>query len=85
MATTTRFGISVIDGECHPVAGLQLGARYKYENSPSSWNCETTDGDGLAFFCDEHSEPPLEVSIYVDDTLCDSFPVVNDSTFVLEV
>ncbi len=85
MVTVIRLGVSVVDGECFPVPGLALGARFKYESSPSSWNCEITDSDGLATFHDEHPEPPLELSIYVDDTLCDSFPVVNGSTLVLEV
>ncbi len=80
-----RFGVRVIDGECFPVPDLELGARYKYEHSPSTWSSQSTDGDGLAWFVDEHTEPPLEVNLYVGDTLCDTFPVEDGSTVILEM
>lgn len=85
VATIVRFGVRVVDGECIPVPGLELGARYTYENSPSTWNSAITDGDGTAQFCDEHSEPPLNVSIYIGDSFCDTFAVDDGATFILEV
>ena len=85
MITVMKLGVRVVDGECIPVPGLELGARYKYEHSPSTWSSETTDGDGLAWFSDEHPEPPAGVTIYVGDTLCDTFPVEDGATVILEV
>lgn len=85
MTIVVKLGVRVVDGECIPVPGLELGARYKYEQSPSTWSSETTDGDGLASFHDNHPEPPLEVKLYVGDTLCDSFPVEDGSVVILEV
>ncbi len=85
MASVTRFGVSVVDGDGMQVPGLQLGARFKYDSEPASWDWETTDGYGVATFCDEHLEPPREVSIYVGDTFCDKFPVVDGANLVLEM
>ena len=85
MAKVVKLGVRVVDGECIPVADLEIGARYKYRDVPSTWSSEVTDGDGLAWFCDEHPEPPLEVKLYVGDTLCDSFPVEDGTTVILEV
>jgi hypothetical protein len=85
MTTVAKLGVRVIDGECIPVPGLEIGARYKYRASPSTWSSECTDGDGLAWFSDEHPEPPLEVKLYVGDTLCDTFPVEDGTTVILEV
>jgi hypothetical protein len=85
MTTVAQLGVRVIDGECIPVPGLEIGARYKYRASPSTWSSECTDGDGLAWFSDEHPEPPLEVKLYVGDTLCDTFPVEDGTTVILEV
>ena len=64
---------------------LEIGARFKYEQNPSTWSSEITDGDGVARFVDEHPEPPAEVSLYVGDALCDSFPVEDGAMLVLEV
>jgi hypothetical protein len=85
VATVVRFGVRVIDGECIPVPGLKLGARYKYENNPSTWDSADTNGDGTAHFSDEHAEPPLQVDIYIEDSFCDTFPVEDGATYVLEV
>jgi hypothetical protein len=85
MSTVVSFGVRVLDGECEPVPGLELGARYKYENNPSTWTSATTDGDGLARFRDEHSESPLRVDVYLGDSFAETFPVVEGSTVVLEV
>jgi hypothetical protein len=67
------------------VPGLQIGARYKYTHSPSTWNSATTGGEGVAQFCDEHIESPLLVDLYIGDSFCDSFPVEDGSTLILEV
>jgi hypothetical protein len=85
MAIVVKFGVRAVDGECIPVADLEIGARYKYEHNPSTWNSETTDGDGVAWFVDEHPESPLEVKLYVGDTFCDSFPVEDGAMLILEV
>jgi hypothetical protein len=81
----TRFCVCVVDGDGLPVPGLQLGARFKYDTEPASWDWATTDGHGQATFCDKHPEPPREVSFYVGDAFCDTFPVVDGSTVVLEM
>lgn len=85
MTTVVKLGVRVMDGECIPVPGLEIGARYKYEHSPSTWSSECTNGDGLAWFCDEHPEAPLEVKVYVGDKYCDTFPVEDGTTVILEV
>ena len=85
VATVVRFGVRVLDGECIPVPGLELGARFKYEREPSTWNSAVTDGDGTAEFCDEHPEPPVRVDVYVGESLCETFPVEDGATFILEV
>jgi hypothetical protein len=85
MTMVVKLGVRVVDGECLPVAGLEIGARYKYEHSSSTWSSETTDGDGLAWFNDDHPEPPLEVNLYAGDTLCDTLPVEDGAVVILEV
>ena len=85
MATVVNFQVRVVDGECLPVPGLKLGARYKYEHNPSSWSSAETDGEGMAQFRDEHTEPPLSADLYVGDSFCDTFPVEDGSTTILEV
>ena len=85
MTTVVRFGVRVVDGECLPVPGLELGARYKYEHAPSTWSSAITDGDGTAQFCDQHAEPPLQMDVYIGDSFSDTFPVEDGTTAVLEV
>jgi hypothetical protein len=85
MTSVVQVGVRVVDGECMPVPDLEVGARFKYEHIPSSWCSECTDGDGLALFHDEHPEPPIEVTFYVDDQPCDTFPVEDGATLVLEL
>jgi hypothetical protein len=85
MGMVVKLGVRVVDGECIPVAGLEIGARYKYAQHSSTWSSETTDGDGLAWFNDDHPEPPLEVNLYAGDTLCDTFPVEDGAVVILEV
>ena len=36
-----------IDGDCEPVADLEVGARFRYTAAPSTWSTALTDGDGL--------------------------------------
>ena len=85
MAIVVTFGVCVVDGECIPVPGLELGARYKYEHSPSTWTSAITNGEGTAQFCDEHAQPPLHVDVYIGDSFCETFPVEDGATVVLEV
>ena len=85
MAIVMKIEVRAVDGECLPVPDLEIGARYRYENSPSTWDTETTNGDGVASFVDEHPEPPLEMRLYVSDALCDTFEVEDGATLVLEL
>ena len=85
MAIVMKIGVRAVDGECYPISDLEVGARFKYADNPSRWSTETTDGDGVAWFVDEHPEPPLEVKLYLGDTLCDTFPVADGTMLVLEV
>lgn len=85
MTTVVKLGVRAVDGECIPVPGLEIGARYTYPDSPSTWSTECTDGDGLAWFCDEHPELPSEVQLYLGDKYCDTFPAEDGTTVILEV
>ena len=85
MAIVMKIGVRAVDGECFPVPDLEIGARYRYKNSPSRWSTEKTYGDGIAWFADEHPEPPLEMHLYVSDVLCDTFKVEDGAMLVLEL
>ncbi len=85
LATVVEFQVVVVDGEGIPVPGLEIGARYHYRNSPSTWDCATTDGDGVARFTDEHAEMPFEVALFVGDEQCGTYPLTNHAHLTLEM
>lgn len=85
MSTTVSFDVKVIDGEGLPVPSVEVGARYKYETGPRTWSSELTDGDGHASFTDDHSAPPIEVELYVEDEDCGCYPVVEGEHITLEM
>lgn len=79
------FDVKVIDGEGLPVPSVEVGARYKYEKGPRTWSAETTDGDGLASFQDDHPREPVEVALFVEDEDCGCYPVVEGEHITLEM
>jgi len=85
MTVVVRMGVLVIDGECIPVPDVEVGARFKYSDRASTWCSVQTDGDGMAWFRDEHLELPLQVDLYAGHLLYDTFPVADGTTLVLEV
>jgi hypothetical protein len=59
------FRIRAVDGECQPVPDLEIGVRFSYPSSPSTWSAQPTDGEGYAHFDDEHPEAPVEACLFV--------------------
>lgn len=85
LTTVVGFEVLAVDGECLGVPGLEIGARFRYETIPSTWSTAVTDGEGRARFREEHAEPPIEVTLYVGDQQCDTFPVHDGASLVLEL
>ncbi len=84
--TIVAFRVQVIDGEGMPLAGIDLGVRYRYAGSPTTWSRSTTDGDGYAHFADEHPEPPEQGCFFVGEAYCDTWTEVADGgCYVLEM
>jgi hypothetical protein len=80
------FRVQVVDGEGMPVAGLDLGARFRYPSDATTWSRSTTDGDGYARFDDEHPEPPESACFFVGDDYCDTWiEIAQDGCYVLEM
>ena len=85
LATIVDHAVVVVDGECLPVPGLEVGARYHYPSAPSTWDSAKTDGDGVAQFGGEHQEMPGDVAMFVDGELCGTFPFANHARLTLEM
>lgn len=85
MSTVVSFTVEVVTGEGIPVAALEVGARYRYAEAPRTWSSEHTDGEGCARFRDSHTERPVEVSFFVGDDECESYALVDDEHFILEM
>jgi hypothetical protein len=86
IATEISFRVEVVDGDCIPVPGLEIGARYHYPSAAGTWSTAVTDGDGCATFGDAHPEPPESVCLYVDGDPCLTTQSVEDGhTYVLEI
>lgn len=85
LATTIDYRVYVVDGECLPVPGVEICARYHYPTAASTWDCAESDGDGVAFFSDEHVEPPSEVALFVNGELCGTYDVSDHVTLTLEM
>ncbi len=85
MTAVVRFEVRAVDGECHEVPGLEIGARFRYGTMPATWSTATTDGEGRARFSEEHAEPPIEVTLFVGDQQCDTFPIRDGASLVLEL
>lgn len=85
MSKMVSFDVKVIDGEGLPVPSVEVGARYKYEQESRTWSAKYTDGDGLAAFRDNHPEPPVEVTLFVEDEECGRYPVTEGEHITLEM
>ncbi len=88
MTASTRiaFRVRAVDGECQPVPDLEIGARFRYSASPSTWSAEQTDGEGYARFDDEHPEAPLEACLFVGEQHCGTIaPVEPGGCHILEL
>lgn len=80
------FRVRAIDGECQPVPGLEIGARFHYAAAPSTWSAQTSDGEGYADFDDEHPEAPVEAHLFVGDEHCGTAsPVEAGGCYLLEL
>jgi len=85
MATTVvTFEVEVLDGNCHEVSFQEVGARFSYASLPSSWSVARADCGGLARFSDEHAEPPLKVTFFINDEDCGTFAVKDGTYYVVE-
>ncbi len=85
LATTIGYRVYIVDGECLPVPGVEICARYHYPTAASTWDCAESNGDGVAVFSDEHPEPPREVALFVNGELCGTFDVAEDALLTLEM
>ena len=85
LATIIEYQVDVVDGECLPVPGLEVGARYHYPTAASTWDCAKSDGDGVARFRNEHPEAPTEVALFVGGELCGTFPLTDSAHLTLEM
>lgn len=80
------FRVRAVDGECQPVPGLEIGARFRYAAAPSAWSAQISDGEGYAHFDEEHPEQPLEASLFVGGEHCATIaPVEAGSCHILEL
>jgi len=87
MATIrTAFRVRAVGGECEPVAGLEIGARFHYTDAPSTWSTARTDGEGYAHFDDEHLAPPTEACLFVCGDHCLTLaPLEAGGCYILEL
>lgn len=85
LATVIRFEVFAVDGECLPIPGVEIGARFHYADAPSSWDCATTDGDGVASFVGEHPEPPTETALFVADEMLGIYAVGDHERITIEL
>jgi len=76
--------VEVIDGDCHEVPFLEIGARFSYASLPSTWSIANADYGGRARFRDEHTEPPVEVTFFIKDENYGTFVVKDGACYVLE-
>ncbi len=83
--TVIEFDVMVLDGEGHPVPEVEVGARFRYANQARSWSVETTDGDGCAWFRDQHREPPIDVCLFIEDCDCGSYTVEDGEHLTVEM
>lgn len=80
-----EFDVMVLDGTGHPLSEVEVGARYRYDKLPRAWSVETTDGDGFAWFRDEHREQPIDVCLFIDDCDCGSCIVEDGDHLTVEM
>ena len=80
-----EFTVRAVDGECLEIPELEIGARFRYPSSATTWAVSRTKADGCAAFRDEHLEQPIEVDLFVDSEHCGSFPIEYNTTIVLEL
>jgi hypothetical protein len=88
MSPSIRIGFRVraVDGECQPVPDLEIGARFHYPASPSTWSVEQTDAEGYARFDDEHPEAPREAHLFVGGEHCGTItPVEAGGCHIVEL
>ena len=83
-ANVITLEVEVVDGDCHEVSYLEIGARFTYHSIPSTWSCAKADCGGTAQFRDEHEEPPTEVTFFLGDQNYGTFPVKDGACYVLE-
>jgi hypothetical protein len=83
--TAVTFRVRALDGECLPVADLDLGGRFSYPTTPSTWSTSRTDANGYARFTEEHAESPTSVALFVGDLQCGSYEVEDGGTIILEL
>ncbi|MDJ0925190.1 MAG: hypothetical protein QNJ77_11565 [Acidimicrobiia bacterium] len=76
--------VEVLDGDCIEVPFLEVGARFSYATIASTWSTASADCGGRARFRDEHAEPPVDVTFFVKDENCGTFPVEDGACYVLE-
>ena len=76
--------VEVVDGDCHDVPYLEVGARFTYDSIPSTWSCAKADCGGVALFRDDHAEPPIDVTFFIKDENYGTFPVKDGACYVLE-
>jgi len=80
------FRVRAVDGGCQRVPDLEIGARFRYAASASTWSAQPTDAEGYARFDDEHPEAPLEACLFVGGLHCGTFtPVEPDGCHILEL
>lgn len=83
-ANVITLEVEVVDGGCHEVPYLEVGARFAYKSRPSTWSRATADCGGIARFCDEHSESPTEVTFFIENESFGTFRVEDGASYVLE-
>jgi hypothetical protein len=84
VSNVVTLEVEVVDGDCHEVSFLEIGARFSYASIPSTWSTARGDCGGRARFCDKHSQPPLKVTFFIEDENCGTFDVRDGACYVLE-
>lgn len=85
LATVVDYGVYVVDGEGMQVPDVEIGARYRYASAPATWGTARTDGNGFASFSDAHPEMPTEVSLFVGDDQCGTYPLKPGAHLTIEM
>ena len=80
------FRVRAVDGDCEPVADLEVGARFRYAAAPSTWSTALTNCEGYASFDDTHPALPLEACLFVGGENCTTIaPIEPGGCHMLEL